>query len=422
MLDIAIIGAGPAGLAAALRLHQKGFRPTIYESVAELQPLGVGLDVKVYAAREFDELGLLPELQAMSVEALESIFFTNNGQEIYAELCGKRMGYVYEQRFVHRGLLQMMMYRAVIERLGEDAVVLGTRCVQYRNENDGVTLDLEHRDGRTESVRADLVIAADGIKSAARRQMHPESAEPVYSGITMWRGVTLMEPFKSGGTILHIGDPRVSTMIVYPIADDYQGSGKTLVNWVVEAERGESVEDWNQRGSVDEVMHLHADCKLDFIDLQQMMRDAHEVYLFPLIRHEPLDSWIDGRVILIGDAAHAMYPRGGNGACQSIVDGGVLAEKLATIDDVDAALLAFQNERLTKVNNIVMAHRGEGYEVIRRLVAERTDGKPFDDIEKVLPLAEANEIFGKYHALVGEARPGHEAGETTGFRTAATVG
>lgn len=419
MLDIAIIGAGPAGLAAALRLHQKGFRPTIYESVSALQPLGVGLDVKVYAAREFDELGLLDELRAMSVEALESIFFTNNGQEIYAERCGKAMGYLYDQRFVHRGELQMMMYTAVIERLGQDAVVLGARCVRYRNENGGVTLDLEHRDGRTESVRADLAIAADGIRSAVRRQMHPESADPVYSGITMWRGVTLMEPFKSGGTILHIGDPRISTMIVYPIADNYQGSGKTLVNWVVEAERGETVEDWNQRGSVDEVMHLHADCHLDFIDLQQMMRDASEVYLFPLIRHEPLDSWIDGRVILIGDAAHAMYPRGGNGACQSIVDGGVLAEKLATIDDVDAALLAFQGERLTKVNHIVMAHRGEGYEVIRRLVAERTDGKPFDDIEQVLPLAEADEIFGKYHALVGEARPGHAAGDTTGFRTAA---
>src|SRR4029077_18512703 len=123
-------------------------------------------------------------------------------------------------------------------------------------------------------------------------------------------------------------------------------------------------------------------------------------------------------VVLIGDAAHAMYPRGGNGACQAIVDGGGLAEKLATIDDVGAALKAFEGERLKAVNGIVMAHRGEGYEIIRRMVEDRTEGQRFDNIEDVLPLAEADAIFSKYHALVGQPRVGHDAGEPTGFRTA----
>lgn len=426
MLEIAIIGAGPAGLAAALRLHQKGFRPTIYESVAELKPLGVGIDVKVYGTKEFEELGLLDEFRAMSVDAQESIFYNKYGQEIYAELCGTHMGYLHEQRFVHRGYLQLMMYAKVIERLGEDAVVLGTRCLGYTNVTDAngeakVTLDLQRRDGTSFQVTADLVIAADGIKSAVRTQMHPESATPVYSGITMWRGTTLMEPFKTGGTILHIGAPQISSMIVYPIADDFEGTGLTLVNWVVEAVRDESVEDWNQLGTVEEIMHHYDDCRIPFLDVQQMLRNAREVYLFPLIRHDPLDSWIDGRVVLVGDAAHAMYPRGGNGACQSIVDGGALAEKLAAIPDttaVDSALQAFQEERLPMVNGIVMAHRGEGYEIIRRMVEERTNGERFDDIEQVLPLAEADAIFSKYHALVGQPRPGREAGEPTGFRTA----
>ncbi|MGH3589038.1 MAG: FAD-dependent monooxygenase, partial [Pseudonocardia sp.] len=146
-------------------------------------------------------------------------------------------------------------------------------------------------------------------------------------------------------------------------------------------------------------------------------RDAREVYLFPLIRHDPLERWTDGRVVLVGDAAHAMYPRGGNGACQAIVDGAVLAEKLATMDDPAEAFEAFAAERLPKVNGMVMAHRGEGYEVIRRMVADRTNCEPFDDIEQVLPLAEADQIFSKYHAMVGQPRPGFEDGETTGFRT-----
>jgi 2-polyprenyl-6-methoxyphenol hydroxylase-like FAD-dependent oxidoreductase len=267
-------------------------------------------------------------------------------------------------------------------------------------------------------VTADLVIAADGIRSAVRRQMHPDSSNPVYSGLTMWRGTTLMEPFKSGGTILHIGAPQISSMIVYPIADNFEGSGLTLVNWVVEATRDESVEDWNQPGTVSEVLPYWDECHLPFLDVQQLLRNAREVYLFPLIRHEPLETWIDGRVVLIGDAAHAMYPRGGNGACQSIVDGGVLAEKLATTDDPAEAIRAFEGQRLAAVTGMTMAHRGEGYEVIRRMVEERTDGKRFDDIETVLPLAEADGIFSKYHALVGQPRPGHEAGEATGFRTA----
>lgn len=417
MLDIAIIGAGPAGLAAALRLHQRGLRPRIYESVAELKPLGVGIDVKVYGSQELDELGLLEEFRAISVDAQESIFFNKYGQEIYAELCGTHMGYLYEQRFVHRGYLQMLLYRTVIERLGEDAVVQGARCVGYRNEGDAAVLELQHTDGRTEELRADVVVAADGINSVVRRQMHPESADPVYSGITMWRGTTLMKPFKTGGTILHIGAPQSSSMIVYPIADNFEGTGLTLVNWVVEAMRDETVEDWNQTGTVDEILPYYDDCDIEFLDVQEMLRNAREVYLFPLIRHDPLDSWIDGRVVMIGDAAHAMYPRGGNGACQAIVDGGVLAEKLATIADPAEALRAFEAQRINAVNGIVMAHRGEGYEVIRRMVEERTNGERFVDIEDVLPLAEADAIFSKYHSLVGQPRPGWGAGEATGFRT-----
>jgi 2-polyprenyl-6-methoxyphenol hydroxylase-like FAD-dependent oxidoreductase len=420
MLDIAIIGAGPGGLITALRLHQKGFRPTIYESVAELQPLGVGVDIKVYGTKEFEELGLLDEFRAMSVDAEDSIFFNHYGQEIYAEKCGVHMGYLHEQRFVHRGYLQMMFYEKVLERLGADSVVLGARMTSYSQDADGVTLVIQHQDGRTEQVRHDVVIAADGIKSAVRRQMHPALSEPTYSGITMYRGTTLREPFRGGHTILHIGDPRISTMIIYPIAQNFEGTGLDLINWVVEYERPDTeiLEDWNQVGSVDDILPLYDTVKLPFLDVQQLMRDAREVYLFPLIRHEPLDSWTDGRVVLLGDAAHAMYPRGGNGVCQAFLDARVIAEKLAEFDNPDEAFAAYETARRVPVNNIMMSMRGEGYEVVRRMVAERTDGKPFADIEEVLPLAEADEIFSKYHQLVGQPLREGEDRYSSGFRTA----
>lgn len=417
MTDIAIIGAGPGGLVTALRLHQQGLRPTVYESVLELKPLGVGVDIKTVGTRELDELGLLEAFREISVDAEDSIFYNHHGQEIYAEKCGVHMGYLHEQRFVHRGVLQMLLYRTVQERLGSDAIVLGARVVRYTQDGDGVTLDLEHRDGRREQVRHEAVIAADGIKSAVRRQMHPDLADPEFSGITMWRGTTLREPFRGGHTILHLGDPRISTMIVYPIAENVDGSGLDLINWVVETSGEETIEDWNQVADPEEIIPAFDTLKLPFLDVQQLIRDAREVYLFPLIRHFPLDTWVDGRVVLLGDAAHAMYPRGGNGITQAMLDARVLAEMLAAHDDPAAAFAAYDAARREIVNRIADNMRGEGYEVIRRMVAERTDGQPFDDIETVLPLAEADAVFSRYHALVGAPRPGHEAGEATGFRT-----
>lgn len=417
MSDIAIIGAGPGGLVTALRLHQQGIRPTVYESVPELKPLGVGVDIKTVGTKELDELGLLEEFRAISVDAEDSIFYNHFGQEIYAEKCGVHMGYLHEQRFVHRGILQMLLFRTVIERLGEEAVVLGARVVRYSQDADGVTLDIEHRDGGAQQVRHDAVIAADGIRSAVRRQMHPNLAEPEFSGITMWRGTTLREPFRGGHTILHLGDPRISTMVVYPIAENFEGSGLDLINWVVETNGEETIEDWNEVADPEQIIPAFDTLTLPFLDVQQLIRDAREVYLFPLIRHFPLDSWVDGRVVLLGDAAHAMYPRGGNGITQAMLDARVLTEKLAAHADPAEAFAAYDGARREVVNRIADNMRGEGYEVIRRMVAERTDGKPFDDIEDVLPLAEADGIFSRYHALVGAPRPGHEAGEATGFRT-----
>lgn len=415
-LDIAIIGAGPAGLAAALRLHQRGFRPRIYETVPELKPLGVGLDVKVYGTKELEDLGLLEEFREISVDAVDSIFYNKYGQEIYAEKCGVHTGYRYEQRFVHRGRLQMLLHRAVLERLGADAVVNGRRLTGYANHDGKVTVDLVDLEGNPSQVTADLAIAADGINSVARQQMHPGHSKPVYSGITMWRGTTLMDDYADGHTILHIGAPQISSLIVYPIAKNFEGTGKTLVNWVCEAMAAESIEDWTQTGTIDDIIGYYDECQVPVLDVQQMMRSAREVYLFPLIRHEPLDTWTDGRVILIGDAAHAMYPRGGNGACQSIVDGAALARHLAEANTVEEALAGFEAERVTVVNGIVMAHRGEGYEVIRRMVEDRTNGERFTDIEEVLPLAEADEIFNKYHSLSGSSRV-HDPAEPNGFRT-----
>jgi len=425
MLDITIIGAGPAGLATALRLHQRGFRPKIYESATALKPLGVGIDVKPYGTQEVTEVGLLEDFRKISVEARESIFYTRYGQEIYAEKCGKHMGYEHEQRFVHRGTFQMMFYDAVIERLGRDSIVLGARCKGFEQDDNGVSVFFEPgQEGVPTEIRTDILIGVDGIKSTIRKQLLPLSTRSHYSGITLWRGVTLMKPFKTGGAILHIGDPIAQgSLIVYPIRDNEDGKGNTLVNWVVEQNgKPESIEDWNQKVTPDEIAHKFDECTLEFLDVGEMIRNAREVYLFPLIDHDPLPQWSFGRVTLLGDAAHAMYPRGGNGVCQALVDTRVIADKLATASDPVESLRQYETERREKVNRIVMANRGEGPEVVRRIVEERSGGKPFDDIEKIFPRAEADALFKEYHRMAGMTRPDDKAGEASSYKSVFSTG
>ncbi|WP_247256504.1 FAD-dependent monooxygenase [Pseudomonas moorei] len=420
MLNIAIIGAGIGGLMTALRLHEKGFKPRVYEAAPELRPLGVGIVTQPYGTREITEVGLLDELNARSVDAVESSYFNQYGQEIYTEQCGVHMGYPHGQRFVHRGILQMILYKAVIERLGAESVIMGVRCTGFEQDDSGVTVQFASTTNDAISlpieVRADIVIAGDGIKSAIRNQLYPEKTEPHYSGITLWRGVTLMKPFKEGGTILHIGAPSKGSLIVYPILDNADDSGLTLVNWVVEQNgRPESMEDWNQEADIAEIAHMFDECELDFINVGEMLRNAREVYLFPLVDHDPLPQWSFGRVTLMGDAAHAMYPRGGNGACQALVDARVIAEVLATIADPVEALKHYEAQRREIANRIVMANRGDGPEVVRRIVEERTGGQRFEDIEQVLPFAEADAIFNEYHRMAGMKRPTEETEKSKDF-------
>jgi 5-methylphenazine-1-carboxylate 1-monooxygenase len=407
-MDIAIIGGGIGGLAAALKLHAAGFHPVVYEAAAELRPLGVGIAIHPYGASELAGIGLDETLEATSVEARDSLYFNRFGQQIYADKIGRRAGYDHSPRLIHRGLLQMMLYRAVLERLGPDAVRLGRACAGLEQDATGVTLFFTsgRNGGAAESASADVVIGADGVRSTVRAALFPDLARPHYSGITLWRGVTRARPYHSGGAILHIGAKSTGTLIVYPILDNVDDTGLTLTNWVIELPGSREIpEDWNCEGDVAQIAQTFDECRLDFLDVPALLRNADVVYQYPMIDHEPLPQWSFGRVTLLGDAAHAMYPRGGNGSNQALVDARVLAEQLAKTSNPVAALRAYQDERLERANALVIANRGDGPDVLLTIVDERTRGQPFDDIENVLPFAEADAIIKNYHRLAGMARP-----------------
>jgi 5-methylphenazine-1-carboxylate 1-monooxygenase len=406
-MEIAIIGGGIGGLTAALALHARGFRPRVYEAATELKPLGVGIAIHPYGVKELAELGFEEKLAKNSVVATDSLYFSRFGQQIYADKIGRPAGFNYSPHLIHRGTLQMMLYEAVVERLGRDAVMLGHACIGISQDDAGATVHL--REGRAgaeiEPIRADVVIGADGVRSTIRAALHPDLGRPHYSGITLWRGVTRAKPYHSGGAILHTGTVS-SKLIIYPILNNVDGSALTLTNWVIELPGSPDIpEDWNRKGDLAQIEHAFDECRLDFLDVPALLRNADVVYEYPMVDHEPLPQWSLGRVTLLGDAAHAMYPRGGSGSNQALVDARVLAESLARMSDPTAALKAYEDERREKANAVVLANRREGPDVLMTIVDQRTNGKPFDDIEKVLPFAEADNIVKEYHRLAGMPRP-----------------
>ena len=169
-MNVIIAGGGIAGLSLVLSLHQIGVRSRIFEQAPEIRPLGVGINVQPHAVRELFELGFEKQLEAIGVRTREVAYYSKKGGLIWSEPRGMYAGYNWPQFSVHRGHLQMMLYDAVIERLGTDAIVGGTGVTGFDlRDGDGVDVHLRAADGREWSETAPILVAADGIHSAVRR-------------------------------------------------------------------------------------------------------------------------------------------------------------------------------------------------------------------------------------------------------------
>src|SRR4051812_24743952 len=166
---VLVAGGGVGGLCVALTLHQIGVPCVVLESVRHLRPLGVGINLQPNAVRELYELGIGPDqLDGIGLQTREWALVGLNGKEVYAEPRGLHAGYSWPQYSVHRGGLQMLLYRAVLERLGTGAVRTGMAVTGYRNDADGLGVRalLETHDGDRLELAGSLLIGADGLHSA----------------------------------------------------------------------------------------------------------------------------------------------------------------------------------------------------------------------------------------------------------------
>ena len=385
-MHVAIVGGGIGGLSTALYLHQQGIDCRVYESVPEYKPLGVGINLFPHAMRRLFELGLEDAVREVGVEAKEFTFFNQHGQLIYREPCGRHAGYDWPHFSFHRADLHRVLLDAVMARLGPDAVHNGHRCSGFSQDDQGVTLQLDTAT-TSHAVRADVVIACDGFHSAVRRQLYPEEAPAHFGGINLWRGVTRGQPFLSGASVTRCGALRHGKLVVYPIRN--HADGTQTINWAVEILKSDwSENDWNKTGQLSDFIYYFSNRCFPWLDIPRLFREAEFILEYPMVDRDPIPRWSFGRVTLLGDAAHPMYPRGGNGGAQSILDAELLASLLANCDDPVQALQAYEAERRPKTRDIVLTNRSTPPDAIIERVDALTASQPFARIEDVISLTE----------------------------------
>ncbi|MFF0372247.1 flavin-dependent oxidoreductase [Micromonospora sp. NPDC005087] len=401
---VLIIGAGIGGLVLALELHDAGIPCRIYEAVPEIRPLGVGVNVLPHASRVLCRLGLEDALTRVSVTTREPVFYNRFGQLIHREPSGRYAGYDHPQFSIHRGDLQRVLLDAVYDRLGADAVVLDHRCTGVTQDDHGVRARFRcsSTGEALPTVAGKVVVACDGIHSTIRAQLHPDEGPPRYSGINMWRGVTVGPPVLTGASMIRAGWLDRGKMVIYPIRDDVDGRGSQLINWVAELEMPRHVErDWGRHGRLEDFVGAFEDWHFDWLDVPAMLRGTELVLEYPMVDHDPLDRWTFGRVTLLGDAAHPMVPRGSNGAGQAILDARALRRALTTIDHPRSALRAYQEQRLLITAQVVRTNRSTPPDAIIREVWQRTGDQPFDRIEDVISATELESISRRYQKVAG---------------------
>ena len=397
-MRIVIAGAGIGGLAAALSLEAAGFRDiTIHERARQLRGLGVGINLLPHAMRELTELGLADRIAALGVPPTTLAYFNRFGQPIWSEPRGREAGYRWPQLSVHRGRLQLALRDAVVERLG-DVIRLDHRLESVVDGADAVTARFETSDGTVE-VEADALIGADGIHSALRAIRYPDDGEPVWSGLTLWRGTTVIPAYLDGRTMIMAGDGD-QKFVAYPL-EEPRPDCLQRVNFIAERRgTGSPDADWNRAVDPAPIVELFRDWRYDWLDVPAAIVAAEEILEYPMVDRDALPRWSFGRTTLLGDAAHAMYPNGSNGGSQAILDARTLAFHLATAPSVDEAFAAYDAARRPATAKLLELTRQTGPERVMLLARERAP-QGFDDIGDVIPAAELEQIAADYKRAAG---------------------
>lgn len=405
-MRVLIAGGGVGGLTLALMLEQRGIACCVLEAAETVKELGVGINALPHCVAEWAALGLLEELDGLAIRTRELRYLNHLGQVLWAEPRGLHAGQAVPQFSLHRGRLHGMLWRAAERRLPAGSLRAGHRLVGVTQDAAGVRVRCATARGEV-AVTGDVLVGADGIHSALRALLHPAEGGIRWQGILMWRGAVEWPVFETGDVMVIAGDLKAK-LVFYPIGAG-QDAGHRLTNWAIYAKVASGAEppprreDWSRRGRLRDVLPLARRLKLPFVDAEALVRASPMRLEYPMCDRDPLPWWTQGRITLLGDAAHPMYPVGSNGASQAVLDARCLADALAAHGVADA-LRVYAAERLPKTAAICASNRQGGPEAVIDVFAQRAP-QGFARAEDVASPAEVEGIVRGYARLAGFAAP-----------------
>jgi 2-polyprenyl-6-methoxyphenol hydroxylase-like FAD-dependent oxidoreductase len=238
-LSITIIGGGIGGLVLALQLEADGFKNIeIFEASRELKAAGSGINLQPSAVLVLRNLGLLERLEETGIKTAELKYYNCYGQYVVSEPRGEAAGYLVPQVSIHRGMLHELLLKALKERLGEGCVHTDHVFASYTRNETSITARFVRRSDPSLSAEVpekttDVLIAADGINSTARKLLYPDEGPPNFSGRLLWRGLSKRSPFLTGRSMVWAGHAD-QKFIAYPVGREAELEGKSLVNWIAE--------------------------------------------------------------------------------------------------------------------------------------------------------------------------------------------
>jgi len=344
-----IVGGGIGGLTAALAFDHFGWQVEVLERAAELGEIGAGIQISPNGMKVFRAMGMEDAIakNAFLPEALE-MRFGRSGRQIFQiearQAIVERWGAPYLH--LHRADLVETLQRLLLARQ-PDAVRLDASCAMYQQTGERASVTLESG----EIVEGDLVVGADGIHSIIRSQMLGADYAD-FTGNIAWRAVVPMDQL---GDV--VPPPTACVWVgAKKHAVTYRLRGGTLANFVGIVERGEwTSESWTEEGSKEDVL---AAFKGWHPVIQNLIEKADAHYRWALFDRKPLSQWVDGRVVLMGDACHPTLPFQAQGAVMAIEDAYLLAKLCSEApDDLSAALSTYFETRLPRTSSVQAASR-----------------------------------------------------------------
>ncbi len=357
---IAIIGAGVGGLSLALALRERGMEAQIYEKTHELREVGAAVYLAANASRFIERFGLGDAFAAVSWEPTALIYRDGrDGHVIARHDETESSAYGAPGYGIHRADLQEILANAV----GHDQIHLGKEIASYAQEGGEVTIDFA--DG-TQAV-ADIVVGADGARSLVRELMVGHD-DKIYTGRSGFRGLVDVKDLPSlpDPTAIQFWIGPDGHLLHYPI-----GGNGDVINFLLVKRMPWEGDEWTVDAGPDEHLRLFEGWHPAVIEMISAPTFDRR---WALNRRPPLSQWYDGRVVLLGDAAHALVPHHGQGANITVEDAVVLARCLSETDDIDAAIASFQDQRLERTARVQKAsyitadvlHLSDGDEATQR--------------------------------------------------------